>query len=184
MASGIHDVAPVSGRVVSISGSKLLVCIALLCLAFILGVVNIWAWWTETDLPLPLFGGRNRNVAAITGAFMVVIAALFLPIAIFYSFAREKLILGSDRLQIVYSDKVSAQIPYRNIARIAIADDEGVAFLGIDLKDPDDADTLVEAWDFKEQKKDSGWHYRLTDFYRLRLDEIESLLHAHIDAHP
>ena len=112
---------------------------------------------------------------AITGAFMVVISALFLPIAILYSFAREKLILATDRLQIVQNGKVCVQIPSRNIAQIAIDDDEGVKFLGIDLKDPDDVETFAEGSDFKESKG-AGWHYRLADFYKLALEDIRALI--------
>jgi hypothetical protein len=169
------NVVPVSGQAVPVSGFKLAAGIALLCLALVLGIVLIWAWWKGIDLPLPLFGERNRNAAAIAGAFMVVMAALFLPIAIIYSFAREKLILGTDRLQIVQYGKVCVQIPARNIARIAIDHDEGVAFLGIDLKNPDDVETFAEGWDFKENKS-AGWHYRLSDFYQLRLDEVCALI--------
>src|SRR5262245_15859875 len=147
MASDIPNVMPVSGQTIPIAGFKLVVGMALLCLVLVLGIVLIWAWWTGTDLPLPLVGARNRTAGAITGAFMVVTAALFLPIAILYSFAREQLILGTDRMQIVQNDKVCMQIPSRNIARIAIDDDEGVAFLGIDLKDPDDVETFAQGWD-------------------------------------
>jgi hypothetical protein len=183
MVSAIPNVVPVSGQVIPVSGFKLFAGIALLCLALVLGIVALWAWWTGTDLPLPLLGERNRNTGAITGAFMVVIAALFLPIAILYACAREKLILATDRLQIVQNGKVCVQIPSRNIARIAMDDDEGAAFLGIDLKDPDDADTFAEGWDFKESKG-AGWHYRLTDFYQLRLAEIRALIVERMGAPP
>jgi hypothetical protein len=175
MASAIPNVGPVSGQVIPISGFKVVAGIALLCVALLLGIVLIWAWWTGTDLPLPLLGERNRNAGAITGALMVAIAGLFLPIAILYSFAREKLILATDRLQVMQNGKVCVQIPCRNIARLAIDDDQGVAFLGIDLKDPDDVETFAEGWDFKESKG-TGWHYRLADFYQLRLEEIRALI--------
>jgi hypothetical protein len=175
MASAIPNVAPVSGQVIPISGFKVVAGIALLCLALLLGIVLVWAWWTGTDLPLPLIGKRNPNAGAIAGALMVVIATLALPIAILYSFAREKLILATDRLQILQNGKVCVQIPSRNIARIAIDDDDGVAFLGIDLKDPDDVETFAEGSDFNENKG-AGWHYRLADFYQLRLDEIRALI--------
>jgi hypothetical protein len=175
MASIIPSVMPVSGQVIPASGFKLVTGIALLGLALALGIVLIWAWWTGTDLPLPLVGERTRNTGAISGAFMVVIAALFLPITILYALAREKLIVATDRLQIVQNGKVCVQLPCRNIARIAIGNDEGLAFLGIDLKDLDDAETFVEGWDFKESKG-AGWHYRLSDFYQRRLDEILALI--------
>src|SRR5262245_36261453 len=175
MASAIPNVGPVPGQVIPISGFKVMAGIALLCLALVLGIVLIWAWWTGTDLPLPLLGERNRNTGAIAGALMVVIAGLFLPIAILYSFAREKLILATDRLQIIQNGRVCVQIPSRNIARLAIDDDHGVAFLGIDLQDPDDVETFAQGWDFKESKG-TGWHYRLADFYQLRLDEIRTLI--------
>jgi hypothetical protein len=175
MASIIPNVVPVSGQVILVSSFKLVVGIALLCLALVVGIVAIWGWWTGTNLPLPLLGERNRNTGAVTGAFMVIIATLFLPITVLYAIAREKLIVATDRLQIVQNGKVCVQIPCRNIACIAIGNDEGLAFLGIDLKDPDDAETFAEGWDFKESKG-SGWHYRLTDFYQRRLDEIRALI--------
>lgn len=52
MGGAIPNVVPVSA--IPVSRFKVVAGIVLLCLALILGIVSIWAWWTGTDLPLPV----------------------------------------------------------------------------------------------------------------------------------
>src|SRR5262245_48147046 len=124
---------PAVGDEIPLSKRKFFIVFGILVLAFVLGIVSIWAWWTETPLPLPLFAEPSYRWAGMSGALMVAISGLFIPVAIVYYFAKEKLILAADRFQLVQSNSVVAQIPYRNIAKVALDEKEGVEFLGIDI---------------------------------------------------
>jgi hypothetical protein len=168
-----QDIVPVAaGVVIRVSKIKVLAVLAILCLVIAVGIVAIWAWWTQTHLPLPLFGEPIHRWGGMTGSLMVVMSALFIPIVVKYLFALEKLILADDRMQIVQSNKVAAQIPYRNIARAQLADNEGGEFLGIDLENMGDADTFAEGHDFDDHKKTFGWHYAIQGVYERELADI------------
>src|SRR5438128_666442 len=123
-------VEPVAGQVIPSSTLLILAGLGLLLLALVGGILLCWAWWTDTPLPLPLFGDRDARWQPITGLFMASISALFLPMAILYLGSRERLIIAADRLQIVQrlgkGPEVVLQIPFRNIAKIACVDVDGV----------------------------------------------------------
>ena len=92
-----QNIVPVAaGVVMRVSIKKVLAVLAILCLVFAVGIVAIWAWWTQTELPLPLIGESNQRWGGMTGSLMVAIAGLFIPIAVLYLFAQEKLILADD----------------------------------------------------------------------------------------
>jgi hypothetical protein len=91
---------------------------------------------------------------------------------------RERLILGTDRLQLVQGGKVTAQIPYRNILNTGVFDDEGETYLGIALRNPQDPDTFDQGADHGRKNPQDGWHYRLAGYYQRSLEAIEEMLRA------
>lgn len=157
--------------------------LAILFFVFLVGILNFWASWTDTPIPLPLVGELIQRWGWITGAFMAVVSGLFMILFILSLFSDEKLIIAPDRLQVVFNGKVHAQIPFRNIARFALVHEEDLDFLGIDLLNPSDADTFATNWDFDGNKSQDGWHFFLFAAYERELDEIRQTLEVQLAKH-
>lgn len=94
--------------------------------------------------------------------------------------AKHRLVLGFDRLQIVEhrngEDVVLLQIPYANIAYVGYDLEQGRA--GIDLKSIDDPDTLGgDDVDFQVFKEHLGRHYSITYGYHDGPEAIAEEIH-------
>lgn len=177
-----NSVAIADDTVIPVSKRKCVLLFALLMLCFIGGIALIWAWWTDTPIPYPLVGEPSPRWSGMTGLFLSSIAGIFLPVAVVYYFAYEKLILRVDRLQIVQHDKVVAQILYRNIAKATLTQNEGVPFLGIDLQGVADLETFAEGCDFAANKSADGWHYAIQDVYDRQLHEILHMIEERLES--
>jgi hypothetical protein len=169
--------APVPGEVIPKSNGMVLGMIAFLLTMLAGGLVVAWAWWTETALPIY---GRISMPGGFGGLLAASIAAVVIPMAVLYLFSGERLVIAEDRLQVLHKasggDEVASQIPYRNIAKIAMGDDEGSKFIGIDLHDPDDADTFTYGCNFRDEKNGNGWHYRIPGVFQRSLDAIYQMI--------
>jgi hypothetical protein len=181
------NVEPAAGLVIPCSAWKILCVLGFLLAGLFGGIVLIWSWWTQTELPLPLFGERGTRWNGMSGLLLASMSALMIPLLIGYSLAREKLIIARDRLQIVHksggSDQVVAQFPYRNVAKIFRGDDGGVRFIGIVLENPADPETFALGWNFPTTDISDGWHYKIGDGYQRELDEILELILDRLHAH-
>ena len=176
MSDKVSNVEPAKGVVIPRSALKTLGTLAFLLVMLVGGIAIVWAWWTETGLPLPSGVVHINMVGGIAGILAAAIGAVLLPLIGLLLFVGEKLIVASDRLQIVQMGKVVTQIPYRNIANMLLGNDEGVEFIGIDLHDLDDSDTFASGCNFQSSKTSDGWHFRLLGGYQKGLAEIHQLL--------
>jgi hypothetical protein len=166
-----------AGEVIPASTVKILAMIAYFFAVLLGGLALAGLWWTGgellPDLRISIYGG-------IAGLLAAAMSGVLLPISVVFLFAREKLIIADDRLQITHrsggGQSVSVQIPFSNIANIALGDDEGVKFIGIDLHDPEAPDTFAPGCDFLANKASDGWHYRLSGEYQRSLDEIHEMI--------
>jgi hypothetical protein len=171
-----RSVPPAPGVVIHMSTGKVLGFLVILVVVLLLGVVLVWAWWSDTPLPIPLVGESAHRWGGISGSLMTAIAALFLPMGALYYFSKERLILADDRLQVVQGSAVVAQVPFKNVLKAVLADEEGVLFLGITLIDPEDPESFADAAEFSQQKDNSGWHFAIYDVYERQLTEIHKSL--------
>lgn len=158
------DVAMVEGEIIRDSPLKMAASMVGAAVVGVpLGGALVWAWWINLDL-----GGRQISwYGALIGAGLFAVGAFCLLAAPFVFFMREQLVLGKDCFQIVGGkDKVTHQFPYRNIARLEVfrnhsGPDFVTDFIGIELVNPEDAQTLCTAW--KTNHELYGWHYRLAE---------------------
>src|SRR5262249_20156303 len=142
------NATPVNGEVIerslSTSIGTLLGCV----LVFAFCALLVWMWFTGHTFDR--MGDTESRVSwwgLIVGVLGVVAAPVFGLIAILTILAKQRLVFGSDRLQILNKDNsVALQIPYSNIDDI-----ERAANVKIYLKDPDDPDTFGA--DFKANDK-------------------------------
>src|SRR5947209_782842 len=89
------------GMVIAPSALKIFCVVGVLLVWLFGGIALIWSWWTQTELPFPLFGPKETRWHGMTGLLMASMSALFLPLLIAYYFAGERLVIARDRLQIV-----------------------------------------------------------------------------------
>ncbi len=174
----VHE--PVQGDVIPRSTGKMTAAIGGLVVLSLFGLFLIWAYFTGFVLPLPnaeiqlnWLGAAFGFAAAIIGPLLTFAFAVMLAL-------KERIVLGSDRLQRLQrlgkADKVTTQIPYRNIANLTCDTDEGARFLGIDLIDAADADTFDTASNFAREKSTHGWHFRTFGGYQKDLQTIHDML--------
>src|SRR5437899_3004894 len=93
------NVEPAAGLVIPRSALKVLCGLGLLVVGLFGGIALIWSWWTQTELPFPLFGERSTRWNGMSGLLLASMCALMIPLGIGYFFANEKLIIACDRLQ-------------------------------------------------------------------------------------
>jgi hypothetical protein len=174
----VESFQPVDGDIIGQSSVRKLWLIGVCLLLIPVGGVIAWAWWTEFTL-----GEKRLNAyAGSVGVFMFVAGIVGVPVGILTLFMRTRLIFGQDRLQRVQGEKrVTLQIPYKNIARMQQDTDEVIGkFIGIDLHDPDDPETLNVGTD--KTRELLGWHYRLVDdSWAIPLEEIRARLGSRIN---
>ena len=167
---------PVNGIVIPRSQVKTLGLIVLAVLFFPVGCFLVWAK-VQTELFGPSSGGREITWYGLLLGILGVVGA---PIMV-YQLARSlwvqrRLIIGSDRIQIVESldgaDVVVFQIPFANIALVeyeVTATDRRVA---IDLNNPDDPESFAEDVSFRAIANSLGRHYCITEAFQDGPDEI------------
>jgi hypothetical protein len=169
---------PVEGEIIDQSAIKLLGVFFFAVLFHVLGDFVVWAWWTEASLlgfSITWWGGCIGALAAALG----LVGVLFLPLMVLI---RQRLILGEDYLQhATDKGRILAQIPYRNVARMELSQEEAGKFIGIDLRDTQDADTLNKEAEKKKQL--SGWHYKIDSLsWRIAMEEIYRRLNSRVQA--
>jgi hypothetical protein len=141
-----------------------------------LGVILVLAWWYEW----PLGTQRIALPGAMIGAVLAVLGLLS-PLLLAKIFRRETIIVGKDCFQVVLgADKVTRQIPYRNIAQIRLIrsherTDSASNFIGIVLANIEDLSTLCAQ--AETNMKAHGWHYRLQTGHRaVPLEQLYELI--------
>jgi len=144
-----------SPTVIALSAAKTWKVVGALILAFLIVVL-----WFFVGLMY-----RRIFVTAIVLAVVIPVYLLFLvPLTLVRLAAGQKLVISSDRLQIVQGTRIVAQVPYRNIARISTFNYGRNSLLGIDLAYPHDKETF---WTWG-QRRDSvlyGFDFILADSY-------------------
>jgi hypothetical protein len=169
----------VEGEYIDLSVMKILGLILFALVALSVGVWIIWAWWAGD-----VWGSLSFTPGgAFLGAFFAVTGLLGTPTFIFMLFNGPRLILGKDCLQeATVRGRVLFQIPYRNIARMELFHTKDKKFIGIDLHDPKDPETLLNyaAWG----KKVTGWHYTIvTAAWQVPLEQIHDRLQTRLEGH-
>ena len=150
---------PVEGRIVRDSPLKTLtLCLLAIFVLAPLGVGLVWAWWMDVSL----LSMRVSWYGVFIGVVLVLGGICAVPASVLCFFRRSQLIFGKDRLQMVRGEKVAVQIPYQNIAQVALDEVEVVGkYIGIDLRDLNESQTLCP--DAEATKNSLGWHYALRD---------------------
>jgi hypothetical protein len=178
------DEAPQRIKGTVIKRSLLTACGMLVFLMFLLlvGPALLCAWWTEFDVPLPAGDLRITSLGGIIGGIACFLAPLMMAGIIAMLVIGEQIVLGEERMQIVTrSGKVTLQIPYANIAKVSVVNDQGVKYLGLNLADLEDPDTFASNWDFAEHRKKQGWHYTIQSGFQRSIDEIHDLILEHTE---
>ncbi len=171
---------PVTGDVVGRSLVKTLGSVLFMILVFVFGLFLIWAWWTDTGFER--FGSPHKVTwwGFLLGIGAVLGAPLLVASLVRRLLARERLVIGGDRLQIVRRrgghDAVVFQIPYANVARCSYEVTSTERRIGIDLVDPDDPATYAGGENFQTNKEFTGWHYTLGGGYQTGVADIHKLL--------
>lgn len=186
MAQETREFDPVSGDVISRSTVKMIVGIVGAAIMLLAAVLVALAYFTGFALPIP---GGSVTINWLGGA-LACVGALVIPLVIlglgFMLITKERIVLASDRMQRLQrlggADKVRLQIPYRNIAGCDSVKEEGVRFIGIDLLDPDDAETFNADSNFAREKTNYGWHFRIQGGYREDVRTIHQMLAGKLQA--
>lgn len=180
----VHE--PVEGDVTARSTGKMMAAIGGLVVLSLVGVFLICAYFAGFVLPLGSAGIQLNWLGVAVGFAAAIIGPLLALLFGLMLVLNERIVLGSDRLQRLQrlgkADKVTTQIPYRNIANLTYDTDEGVRFLGIDLIDVDDPDTFDTAANFAHEKETYGWHFRLLGGYQKDLRTIHDMLAKRLEA--
>jgi hypothetical protein len=167
---------PVEGP--AFAESRLLVAAQVLLGVFVLGPIGVFlllAWWNGWSL-------ANQQVStkgAVVGAVLLCVG-FCMALLVAKLFRRENFIIGRECLQVVVgAEKVTQQIPYRNIAKIKLlrGPDAGAgsAFIGILLANTGDATTLCPT--AEATMKQHGWHCRITASLRsVPLEQLYDLI--------
>lgn len=148
---------PVQGETIGTSAGKLLGGL-LIALVFVpLGAWLTWAWWTEASW----LGLQLTSAAGLGGVAVLLMGLVGVPACILLLFVQGRLVLGDDRLQYVTRQgRVVTQVPYHNIQRMELTGAPDDRFIGIDLKDLADPETLNVGGE--SLKSYVGWHYQIT----------------------
>jgi hypothetical protein len=169
---------PVEGDVVETSLLKTLGTLVMFILFIPVGAWAAWAWWTEASL----LGYKFTPIVGLGGVLFALLGLVGVPATIALMFRKPRLIVGEDRLQhVTKQGRVLTQIPYRNIERVELTrGPEKEKFIGIDLKDPSDPETLNT--DSEKTKRWTGWHHRITKSgWLLPLEQIHDLLQRRLE---
>jgi hypothetical protein len=177
MSNHSASLKPAEGEIVHDSPLRTLgLCALVIFVVAPIGAGLAWAWWNGASLlnwQVTWYGG-------LIGALFVLGGVLAVPLSILCFIRRNRLILGKESIQLVRGENVTIQIPYRNIARIGLAEDELLGkFIGIDLHEPTAPGTLCPVTDMT--KNSFGWHYTLKDeSWTLPLAQIHDQLKSRL----
>jgi hypothetical protein len=129
---------------------------------------------------LNLFNRQITWIGATGAAICLVLGIFIIPMMIRNMFRRSRLIFGKDCFQCVVGEgMVTHQFPYSNIARIEHVHKPNENFIGIDLREITDPNTLNPRPE--ATKAFGGWHYRLTsDTWVEPLDKIHDRIRKRI----
>jgi hypothetical protein len=159
--------------------------ILFLILVFVIGLCLTVAWWTgETGERSGTFYAKDwldfllgTFWGFLIGIGIVLVTPLLVVSMILELLARERLVIGSDRLQIIRRlrghDVVSLQIPFVNVTKCSF--EKTANRIGIDLAALDDPATYKQD-DLKGKKPLTDRHYVLEDNYQTRLVAIHEKL--------
>src|SRR5262245_55048504 len=106
MANPVATVASVAGEVIPASTRMMLAGIGILFLMWIVGIASLCAWWMEIDIPWPPWSDSTRRMDTVSAVVTSAWCVLCWPMALRFWLTRERLLVGADRLQIVYRGKV------------------------------------------------------------------------------
>ena len=149
---------PVEGEVIPDSVWRILGTILFMIVLGLVGAGLVWAWWTDATLLDRRISGYGATLGAV-GALIGIVGVQFMILGMF---RRSRLIFGSECFQLVNGEKaVRFQVPYANIAGLHLVNESTGKFIGIDLHDARDPQTLVDSPE--AVKKASGWHFKLAD---------------------
>ncbi len=170
----------VTGEVYKRSILKTIGSIVFLIFLFFFGLLLVWAWWTGATFQ------RLGEAHTVTwwGLLIGIGSVLGSPILIVSLIRRallgERLIIGSDRLQIVRTqggrDVVRVQIPFANVAECSYEVTESERRIGIDVANPSDPATYVQGEQLAANKELRGWHYILEGGYQTGVAAIHKKL--------
>ena len=168
---------PVEGEVIGVSTlamiGMMIVCgiltlVGLGALAVYFAVAGTGVWVLVLGLVLLVFGPAGIAMGVIRMG------------------AKERLILGADRFQVVNrikgEDVVMIQIPYANIAGLVFESGDQSNRIGIELADLTDPETYERDPTFESTKSVRGNHYVLDGGYTEALGTIYEMLKGRIDA--
>jgi hypothetical protein len=129
-----HDTArPVDGAIYHLSRTKYAKWALAAFGGLLLGAVLLYAY----------FHGIGRKGYLVPGLLLVGVNAILFPTYVRCLFSDERLILGPDRLQLVKGkDRVVGQVPFENVAVVALNKADDLKSLGLDLHDLKRTDTF------------------------------------------
>jgi len=186
MVEATPEFDPVTGDVIPRSTAKTIGGIILALIMFLASVLIAVAYFAGFALPLPGGSVMINWLGGALACFGVLVTPLLILGLGFMLITKERIVLASDRLQRLQqlggTDKVRTQIPYRNISRCDHVKEEGVRFLGIDLLDPDDAETFNADSNFSREKKTYGWHFRIQGGFQEDVRTIQQMLAEKLEA--
>ena len=178
--NGKMQIQPVEGEIVRDSPLKTLaLCLLAIFVLAPIGAGLVWAWWTGASL----LKWQVTWYGALIGAVLVAGGLLAVPVSFLCFIRRNRLIIGKTCLQVVRVEKVTIQIPYKNITRIGLGQADVIGkYVGIDLRDPNDAETLCPG--AATRKDGFGWHYTLSDeSWTVPLTHIHDLIKTCMASH-
>jgi hypothetical protein len=141
------------------------------------GGAVVWAWCTGQTF----VGSRFNPIGGMLGALAFALGLLMVPLGVATLCRRRDLILGADRLQILGNEgTVVAQVPYKNISRVAIVTGRYGKYIAFEFFNPRNPHTLNAG---RGEADADGWHCRLLDnSWCVPLEFIYARLYAAIQA--
>jgi hypothetical protein len=139
----VDDFAPVSGVEFRPALAKLWMMLIVSALMIPGGALAAYGWWFQ----VPLFGNRVLStkagivglLAIPLGMFLVLIAGLLLALA-------KRLVIGTDRVQLLSRGRVAVEIPFRNVAAVSASGEGNAGVVGLQLLDRNDPATCIPSW--------------------------------------
>lgn len=127
---------PVPGQVTLRSRKEAALFLVAFTVMLTAGLVLIGLWWFS--------GAAVLLKLAIIGGAGALGGLLGIPIFVFHLAAAPRVVLGKDRLQVVWwTARVVAQVPYANVAGVSLVKFRDARSIRIDLRDVDDPDTYL-----------------------------------------
>ena len=161
----------VQGTVIGVSTLAMYGMMAVTTVLSVVGLGLVLAWFFTPDASIWLL---------LVGLFLVVVGPAGIAIGIYRMKTKERLVLGSDRFQIVHQvqgqDEVITQVPYSNISAIQFERGTQSNYVGIEIADLEQANTYSKNNDFPTTKSVRGFHVIIDPGYTEALGTIYDLL--------